>query len=181
MVRVPSRPGRRRLRERARRWPCTPRAIHPRHFFFCLASRHLRAGRATHTTAPKQLPQSQRHPGPRPAAAPNQEESHNCTSISHLSFATVYTPYVLAPYSKKNSFRQWSPKFNINFLYFYKNIYHKVIYLYFNENIFKTSIFIWFLYFETQQLKSYSWFMFPIFDPNLVQNDILFEYGGSIG
>ena len=44
---------------------------------------------------------------------------------------------------------------------------------------FKTNLFIWFFYFETQQLKSYSWFMFPMFDPNLVQNDILFEYGGS--
>ena len=41
--------------------------------------------------------------------------------------------------------------------YFYKNIYRKVIYLYFYESIFQDkSIHMVFLYFETQQLKSYS-------------------------
>ena len=78
---------------------------------------------------------------------PPTKRSRTTARISHLSFATVYTPYVLAPYSKKNSFRQWSPKFNINFLYFYKNIYHKVIYLYFYGTIFQyKSIHIFFVF-----------------------------------
>ena len=65
--------------------------------------------------------------------------------------------------------------------YFYKKYLSqiKVIYFYFYESIFKTNLFICFLYFETQQFKSYSWFIFPMFDPNFVQNDILFGYGGS--
>jgi hypothetical protein len=50
----------------------------------------------------------------------------------------------------------------------------------FMKLFFKTNLFIWFLYFQTQQLKSYSWFIFPMFDPNLVQNDFLYGYGGSI-
>jgi hypothetical protein len=33
---------------------------------------------------------------------------------------------------------------------------------------FKTNLFIWFLYFQTQQLKSYSLFIFSMFDLNLV-------------
>ena len=45
---------------------------------------------------------------------------------------------------------------------------------------FKNNLFIWFLYFEIQQLKRYLRFIFPMFDPNLIQNDFLFEYGVSI-
>ena len=45
---------------------------------------------------------------------------------------------------------------------------------------FKKNLFIWFLYFETQQLESYSCFIFSIFDPNLVHTDIFFKYGDSI-
>ena len=36
---------------------------------------------------------------------------------------------------------------------------------------FKINLFIWFLYFETQQLESYSCFIFSVFDSNLVRND----------
>ena len=45
---------------------------------------------------------------------------------------------------------------------------------------FKTNIFIWFLYFETQQLKNYSSFIFLMFDANLIQNNFLFGYVGSM-
>ena len=45
---------------------------------------------------------------------------------------------------------------------------------------FKNNLFIWFLYFEIQQLKRYLRFIFPMFDPNLIQNNFVFEYGGSI-
>jgi hypothetical protein len=44
---------------------------------------------------------------------------------------------------------------------------------------FKTNIFIWFLYFQTQQYKSYLWFIFSVFDPSLVQNDFIFKHEGS--
>jgi len=44
---------------------------------------------------------------------------------------------------------------------------------------FKTNLFIYFLHFQTQQLKSYSWFIFLIFDPNFVQSDFLYRYGES--
>ena len=77
---------------------------------------------------------------------------------------------------KKYCFGEWYGLQSLTLTsYFYKNIYHKVIYLYFYESIFKTNLFIWFLYFETQQLKSYLWFMFPMFNPNLIENNILFE------
>ena len=59
------------------------------------------------------------------------------------------------------------------------NIYRKVIYLYFYKYILQDKSIHMVLYFETQQLKSYSWFMFPMFDPNFIENDILFEYGES--
>ena len=59
--------------------------------------------------------------------------------------------------------------------YLYKNIYHTVIYLYFYESIFQDKSIHMVIVFETQQLKSYSWFIFSMFDPNIVQN----EYGGS--
>ena len=45
---------------------------------------------------------------------------------------------------------------------------------------FKTNLFICFSHFQIQQLKSYSRFIFPMFDPNLIQNDFLYGYGGSI-
>jgi len=51
--------------------------------------------------------------------------------------------------------------------YFLKNIYRKVMYLYFYEYFFKINLFIWFLYFETQRLKSYSWFIFPMLTQTL--------------
>jgi hypothetical protein len=35
--------------------------------------------------------------------------------------------------------------------------------------IFKTNLFIQFSHFQTQRLKSYSWFIFPVFDSNLIQ------------
>jgi hypothetical protein len=35
--------------------------------------------------------------------------------------------------------------------------------------IFKTNLFIWFSHFQTQPLKSYSWFMFLMFDWNLIK------------
>jgi len=64
---------------------------------------------------------------------------------------------------------------------FYKNIYHKVIYVYFYQNIFEDKfVHIWFSHFQTQQVKSYSWFIFLMFDPNLVQNDSLYEYRASM-
>jgi hypothetical protein len=44
---------------------------------------------------------------------------------------------------------------------------------------FKANLLIWLSHFQTQQLKSYSWFIFPIFDQNFVQNDFIFEYWGS--
>ena len=44
----------------------------------------------------------------------------------------------------------------------------------FMKVFFKTNLFIWFLHFQTQQLKSYSWF---IFLKSLVH---IFEYGWSI-
>ena len=39
---------------------------------------------------------------------------------------------------------------------------------------FKINLFIWLSRFQTQQLKSYSLFIFLIFDPSLVQNDFIF-------
>jgi hypothetical protein len=36
--------------------------------------------------------------------------------------------------------------------------------------IFKTNLFIWFSHFQTQRLKNYSWFIFLIFNLNIVQN-----------
>ena len=50
----------------------------------------------------------------------------------------------------------------------------------FMKVFFKISLFIWFSYFQIQQIKSYPRFIFLIFDPNLVQNDFLYGYGGSI-
>jgi hypothetical protein len=45
---------------------------------------------------------------------------------------------------------------------------------------FKTNLFIWFSHFQTQHLKSYSRFIFPMFDSNLVQNDFLYQHEESI-
>jgi hypothetical protein len=49
----------------------------------------------------------------------------------------------------------------------------------FKKVYFKINLFIWFSYFQTQQLKSYSRFIFPIFDQKLVQNDFFYQPGGS--
>jgi hypothetical protein len=55
------------------------------------------------------------------------------------------------------------------------------LYMYiFMKVIFKTNLFIWFAHFQIQQIKSYSWFIFPMFDSNLVQNDFKKGTGGSI-
>ena len=50
----------------------------------------------------------------------------------------------------------------------------------FMKVFFKTNLFIWFHIFQTQQPKSYSWFIFPMFDSNLIQNDFLYGYEWSI-
>ena len=63
--------------------------------------------------------------------------------------------------------------------YFSKNIYQKVIYVYFHKSIFQYKSIHQFLHFQTQQLESYSWFIFPRFDSNLVQNVNYVGYGGS--
>jgi len=70
--------------------------------------------------------------------------------------------------------------------YFSKNIYQKVIYIYiytFIKVFFKTNLFIYFLYFQTQKLESYIWFIFSKFDSNLILNVRFFfvwsEYGAS--
>ena len=52
--------------------------------------------------------------------------------------------------------------------YFYKNIYRKVIYLYFYKYILQDKSIHMVLYFETQQLKSYSQLIFSMFDPNFI-------------
>jgi len=49
----------------------------------------------------------------------------------------------------------------------------------FMKVLFKTNLFVWFSHFQTQQLKSSSWFIFPMLDPSLVQNDLNYQYGGS--
>jgi len=99
----------------------------------------------------------------------------------HLDVWIRHISRVLPPYSKRKLF--WtgtrSPKFN--WLLIFVKIFIAKWYIYIYMKIFfKTNLFILFLYFETQQLKSYSWFIFPTFDLNLVQNDFLFKYGGSI-
>ena len=45
---------------------------------------------------------------------------------------------------------------------------------------FKTNLYIYFLHFQTQQLEGYSWFILSRFDLNIVLNDFIYEYGGSI-
>jgi len=74
-----------------------------------------------------------------------------------------------------------SPKLNFDFLFLEKYLSQSYIFIllwkYFSRQIYSYGFCI---YFETQQLESYSWFIFLMFDPNHVQNDILFEYGGSI-
>jgi len=90
---------------------------------------------------------------------------------------------ILPPYLKRMLF--WtatrSPKLNFDFLFLEKYLSQSYIFIllwkYFSRQIYSYGFCI---YFETQQLESYSWFIFLMFDPNLVQNDILFEYGGSI-
>jgi hypothetical protein len=64
--------------------------------------------------------------------------------------------------------------------YFLKKYFIKKWYRYiFIKVFFKTNLFIWFSYFQTQQLKNYSWFIFSIFDSSLVQNDLFYEYRKS--
>jgi len=90
---------------------------------------------------------------------------------------------ILPPYLKIMLF--WtatrSPKLNFDFLFLEKYLSQSYIFIllwkYFSRQIYSYGFCI---YFETQQLESYSWFIFLMFDPNHVQNDILFEYGGSI-
>jgi hypothetical protein len=66
-------------------------------------------------------------------------------------------------------------------LHFSIKIFIQKWYMYiFMKVYFKTNLFILFLHFQTQRLKSYSWFIFPMFDQNLVQNDFFYQYGGSM-
>jgi hypothetical protein len=44
---------------------------------------------------------------------------------------------------------------------------------------YKTNLLMYFSHFQTQQLKSYSRFIFPMFDSNLVQNVFFYQTGGS--
>jgi hypothetical protein len=46
-----------------------------------------------------------------------------------------------------------------------------MVYVYFYESISQDK--------SIQQLKSYSWFIFSMFDLSLIQNDFLYGYGGS--
>jgi hypothetical protein len=39
---------------------------------------------------------------------------------------------------------------------------------------------MYFSHFQTQRLKSYSWFIVPMFDSNLIQNDFFYQTGGSM-
>jgi hypothetical protein len=43
----------------------------------------------------------------------------------------------------------------------------------------KTNLLLYFSHFQTQRLKSYLWFIFPMFDSNLIQNDFFYQTGGS--
>jgi hypothetical protein len=59
------------------------------------------------------------------------------------------------------SSRRWSYNFDS---FFYIKIFIVKLYLYIlMKVIFKVNLFIWFLHFQTQLLKSYSWFIFPMF------------------
>jgi hypothetical protein len=59
-----------------------------------------------------------------------------------------------------------------NLIFFSIKIFTGKLYMYIlMKVIFKTNLFIWFSHFETQRHKSYSWFIFSMFDSNLVQND----------
>ena len=56
-----------------------------------------------------------------------------------------------------------------------------MIYLYFYESIFQDKSTHMIFVFWTQQFKViYDLIILPLFDPNLIQNDFLFEYGESI-
>jgi hypothetical protein len=50
----------------------------------------------------------------------------------------------------------------------------------FMKIFYKINLLMWFSHFQTQWLKSYSWFIFPMFGSNLVQNDFFYQTGGSI-
>jgi hypothetical protein len=51
--------------------------------------------------------------------------------------------------------------------------------MYFYESILQYKSIHVVSHFQTQQLKSYPWFIFPMFDRNLIQNDMFYEYGGT--
>jgi hypothetical protein len=82
----------------------------------------------------------------------------------------------------KQSFWTMTQSLNSNFnLFVFIKIFIKKWYRYiFRKVFFKTNLFIWLSYFQTQQLKSYLWFIFSMFDPNLVQNDLFYGYRGSM-
>ena len=62
----------------------------------------------------------------------------------------------------------------------FTKIFIKKWYMYiFMKVFFKINLFMWFSLFQTQQLKSYSWFIFPMFNLNLVQNDLFYQHGAS--
>ena len=76
----------------------------------------------------------------------------------HLDVWIRHISRVLPPYSKRKLF--WtgtrSPKFN--WLLIFVKIFIAKWYIYIYMKIFfKTNLFIWYLYFETQQLKNYSY------------------------
>jgi hypothetical protein len=50
----------------------------------------------------------------------------------------------------------------------------------FYEAFFKTNLVIWFSYFQTQQLKNYSWFIYLTLDSSLVQNYFFSNLEGVI-
>ena len=59
-------------------------------------------------------------------------------------------------------------------------IFIKKWYMYiFMKVFFKTNLFIWLSHFQTQQLKSYLWFIFSIFDSSIIQNNLNYQYRGS--
>jgi hypothetical protein len=41
----------------------------------------------------------------------------------------------------------------------------------------KTNLLMYF--YKTQRLKSYSWFILPMFDPNLIQNEFIYQTEGG--
>ena len=81
---------------------------------------------------------------------------HTCYHVGVGRVVSKCTPS--DPYSKIKLF--WtatrSSKLNFNFLIFRKYLSQSDIFIFFMKLFFKKNLFIWFLYFETQQLKSCS-------------------------